>query len=577
MLILDEPTRGLDPERKAELGAWLEEYAASREGRRRRHARPRAAGAPANRTLCFRNTSGSSGGDALPSRVAAARGRRRARARRLGCARPEPRRDRDAAGRASPCSSPGFAWLEGGTVSARDLTLVATLGGLAAAGRVLFAPIPSVQPVTVIVAAAGVALGPRRGFAVGALAAIASNFFLGQGPHTPWQMLAWGGCGLLAGLARPLLRRRLAFAAFVLALGFAFGMLMDVWLWFAFYPHTEAALLARLAAGVPFNVAHAAGNVMLALVAGPELRRVLERYERRSRTEVVLGVKLLAAVRRGRARSRRRPATSRASSARTAASATRSSPRGRRSASSQPVRTPRGAAELPREAGAGVGDRPRARGDGPRRGRATARRPAAAPARVPAGEARQRDDLDDPGAAAGGRACAGRARHVAPRARSGRTAAGRGSPAAPPTRTTRPPRSRRSAPPGVTGRPIDRGVAFLRRHQNADGGFELTLGRGSDTQSTAWAIQALLAAGRAPGTPAFRYLARMRRPDGSYRYNARYVTTPLWVTAQVLPALARRPFPLTQRGMTAVLRRASGVALASNGCPSPRPSSTSRT
>ncbi|HSO02183.1 MAG TPA: ECF transporter S component [Gaiellaceae bacterium] len=181
----------------------------------------------------------------------------------------------------------GFAWLEGGTLPARDLTLVATLGGLAAAGRVLFAPVPGVQPVTVIVAAAGIALGPRRGFAVGALAALASNFFLGQGPHTPWQMLAWGGCGLLAGLARPLLRRRLAFVAFVLVLGFAFGAVMDVWLWFAFYPHTEAALLARLASGLPFNVAHAAGNVVLALVAGPELRRVLERFERRSRTEVV--------------------------------------------------------------------------------------------------------------------------------------------------------------------------------------------------------------------------------------------------------------------------------------------------
>jgi hypothetical protein len=99
---------------------------------------------------------------------------------------------------------------------------------------------------------------------------------------------------------------------------------------------------------------------------------------------------------------------------------------------------------------------------------------------------------------------------------------------------------------GVRGKPIDRGVAFLRRHQNPDGGFELTLGRGSDTQSTAWAIQALLAAGRAPGAPAFRYLARMRRPDGSYRYNARYVTTPLWVTAQALPALARKPFPLRE-------------------------------
>ena len=97
---------------------------------------------------------------------------------------------------------------------------------------------------------------------------------------------------------------------------------------------------------------------------------------------------------------------------------------------------------------------------------------------------------------------------------------------------------------GVKGKPIDRGVAFLRRHQNRDGGFELTDGRGSDAQSTAGAIQGLLAAGRAPGQPAFRYLARLRRPDGSYRYSARYATTPLWVTAQVLPALSRKSFPL---------------------------------
>ena len=97
---------------------------------------------------------------------------------------------------------------------------------------------------------------------------------------------------------------------------------------------------------------------------------------------------------------------------------------------------------------------------------------------------------------------------------------------------------------GVSGRPIDRAVAFLRRHQNADGGFELTAGRGSDAQSTAWAIQGLVGAGRSTGAAAFRYLERLRRADGSYRYSARHATTPLWVTAQVLPALARKPFPL---------------------------------
>ncbi len=60
----------------------------------------------------------------------------------------------------------------------------------------------------------------------------------------------------------------------------------------------------------------------------------------------------------------------------------------------------------------------------------------------------------------------------------------------------------------------------------------------------AWAIQAFVAAGERPGAAAFRYLARMRRPDGSYRYDARFAVTPVWVTAQALAAVARKPLPL---------------------------------
>jgi energy-coupling factor transport system substrate-specific component len=178
----------------------------------------------------------------------------------------------------------GAAWLERDPGSVKDLTLVATLGGLAAAGRVLFAPVPGVQPVTVLVAASGVALGPRRGFAVGAVAALASNFFLGQGPHTPWQMLAWGGCGLAGGLARALLHKRIPFAVFCFALGFAYGVPMDLWHWYGFL--RDAPVMVVLGLGFGFNLAHAIGNAALALVAGPELRRVLERYDRRLRTEI---------------------------------------------------------------------------------------------------------------------------------------------------------------------------------------------------------------------------------------------------------------------------------------------------
>jgi hypothetical protein len=97
----------------------------------------------------------------------------------------------------------------------------------------------------------------------------------------------------------------------------------------------------------------------------------------------------------------------------------------------------------------------------------------------------------------------------------------------------------------VNGPPIRRALRFLLAYyRNRDGGFELTPGRGSDAQSTAWVVQAFLSAAKPPPRGALAYLRRLQRRDGSFRYSARYVTTPVWVTAQVLPALARKPFPL---------------------------------
>jgi len=182
----------------------------------------------------------------------------------------------------------GMAWLETGPDSAKELALIASLGAAAAAGRVLFAAIPGVQPVTVIAVVAGASLGARSGFAVGTVAAFVSNFFLGQGVWTPWQMLGWGACGVAGALAAPLLRRRLALAAFCFVLGMGFSAFMDVWNWLAFYDeHTWQTFAATHARGLPFDLAHAIGNVVIALAAGPELRRLLDRYGRRLHTEVV--------------------------------------------------------------------------------------------------------------------------------------------------------------------------------------------------------------------------------------------------------------------------------------------------
>ncbi len=91
----------------------------------------------------------------------------------------------------------GFAWYERSRPPSQVVALVAALAALAIAGRIAFAAFPNVKPTTDIVIFAGYALGPAPGFAVGALAALVSNFWFGQGPWTPWQMAGWGLCGIL--------------------------------------------------------------------------------------------------------------------------------------------------------------------------------------------------------------------------------------------------------------------------------------------------------------------------------------------------------------------------------------------
>ena len=95
---------------------------------------------------------------------------------------------------------PFFLSFEGKKPSARVLVLIAVLCALAVASRAIFAMLPNFKPIYGIIIISGIALGAQAGFLVGAVSAFASNFLFGQGPWTPWQMLAYGACGLLAGL-----------------------------------------------------------------------------------------------------------------------------------------------------------------------------------------------------------------------------------------------------------------------------------------------------------------------------------------------------------------------------------------
>lgn len=83
---------------------------------------------------------------------------------------------------------------------ARQIVLIAVMVSIAVAGRAAFFWAPQFKPIIAVVIIAGVAMGAQAGFVVGSMSAFVSNFIFGQGPWTPFQMVAWGLIGMVAGL-----------------------------------------------------------------------------------------------------------------------------------------------------------------------------------------------------------------------------------------------------------------------------------------------------------------------------------------------------------------------------------------
>lgn len=172
--------------------------------------------------------------------------------------------------------------------SAHQLALVAALAAFATASRLLFASLPNFKPVTFVVLTAGAALGPSSGFMIGATAALVSNLFFGQGPWTPWQMLAWGAVGAVGGLlgigGRSPHRWELVVAGGLLAL--MFDWFVTLWMYLAFTSRTWPALVALYAQGLVFDASHAAATCLFTALFGTQMVALIGRFRRR--TEVVL-------------------------------------------------------------------------------------------------------------------------------------------------------------------------------------------------------------------------------------------------------------------------------------------------
>ena len=166
--------------------------------------------------------------------------------------------------------------------TAPQLMPLIILASVAAVGRILFAATPNFKPVTGVVILAGITLGRSQGFLCGALAALASNLFFGQGAWTPWQMFAWGLVGCLSGVLsrRGLLRGRLSAAIWGALFSLLYGLIMDSWTVVGFIaPLTPAAALAAYGAGLPFSLIHALSTVLFLLLLYRPWCRIIRRMQ----------------------------------------------------------------------------------------------------------------------------------------------------------------------------------------------------------------------------------------------------------------------------------------------------------
>lgn len=181
---------------------------------------------------------------------------------------------------------PFFVQFERRRPQARELVVLAVLCALGVAARAVFVWVPHFKPMAAIIIIAAIAFGRSSGFLVGAVTVLASNFIFGQGPWTPWQMLAFGSCGYVFGLLAErgvfprahLSRGRLVALALAggLFIVLVAGPLLDTsgLFYFAAAP-TPSAALAIYLAGFPVNCIQGASvAIALFLLANPLLNKL---------------------------------------------------------------------------------------------------------------------------------------------------------------------------------------------------------------------------------------------------------------------------------------------------------------
>jgi energy-coupling factor transport system substrate-specific component len=171
-------------------------------------------------------------------------------------------------------------------IGAKEISLIAVMSAISTVSRIPFAGFLSFQPCTFIIMCTGYVFGPVAGFMTGSITALVSNIFIGQGPWTPFQMIAWG----LAGASSSFLgKRNVGLTGLMLwgiAWGFIYGWMMNLWYWVLFiFPLNLNTWIATVIMSFAWDLSHSVANVVFFALFGTQMLTMLGRYKKRFHIE----------------------------------------------------------------------------------------------------------------------------------------------------------------------------------------------------------------------------------------------------------------------------------------------------
>lgn len=158
----------------------------------------------------------------------------------------------------------------------REIAYLALITAACVIGRIVFQPIPNVQPMTAIFLIITGLLGLSRGLIIALLSVVITNLYMGMGPWTISQLISYG---ILLTLFYCLLRIPMLGRSFYLQLvfsflaGFIYGFVISI---IDVQVYGMPAFLPYYLQGLSFDFLHGVGNVVFFLLLRPIFIRLLK-------------------------------------------------------------------------------------------------------------------------------------------------------------------------------------------------------------------------------------------------------------------------------------------------------------